>query len=77
MARFGYLFLRNGGGRTGRSYRRVDGNGADGRAGDAEYGFMTVPEPRPEAAAAARVERHVQGNGQNIIYIDWDTTSWW
>ena len=75
MARFGYLFLRNG-----RWARPTDCGGKMDRAGahagpaNPTYGFANWylnPDRRiiPAAPATAVTFR---GNGQNIVYLDWE-----
>jgi CubicO group peptidase (beta-lactamase class C family) len=75
MARFGYLFLRNGrwGDRPIVSEQWIAMARTPGPANKA-YGFMnwflnTDRKPLPNAPASAVT---FQGAGQNIIYIDWD-----
>ena len=75
MARFGYLFLRNGKwkdksivGETWIKMARTPGS--DNKTyGFANWYLNTDQKPLP--AAPATVVRFV-GNGSNIIYIDWD-----
>lgn len=84
MARFGYLFLNNGkwGGRTVVPERWIDVAKSPGPVNTA-YGFMNwflnTPSPvtngRPgrqmySAAPASAVA--FLGNGENVIYIDWE-----
>ena len=75
MARFGYLFLRNGSveGPADR-LREVDSRwrGRRGRQ-TADYGYMnwflnTGRKPLPSVPESSVTFR---GNGQNIIYVDW------
>jgi CubicO group peptidase (beta-lactamase class C family) len=75
MARFGYLFLRNGTWQ-GKSIvsekwiKMARTPGSDNKAyGFANWYLNTDQKPLP--AAPASVVRFV-GNGSNIIYIDWD-----
>jgi CubicO group peptidase (beta-lactamase class C family) len=75
MARFGLLFLRNGrwGDREIISPKWIAMARTPGSA-NAEYGFMnwflnTGRKPLPSAPESSVTFR---GNGQNIIYVDWD-----
>ena len=75
MARFGYLFLRNGAwkGRSIVSERWIQMARTPGPA-NPEYGFAnwflnTARKPLPAAPASAV---YFEGNGNNIIYVDWD-----
>lgn len=75
MARFGYLFLRNGKWRDRQvvSEKWIQMARTPGPANDT-YGYMnwflnTGKRPLPSAPASS--VRFV-GNGSNIIYIDWD-----
>jgi CubicO group peptidase (beta-lactamase class C family) len=75
MARFGLLFLRNGSwnGREIVSPKWIAQARTPGTA-NAEYGYMnwflnTGRKPLPSAPASSVTFR---GNGQNIVYIDWD-----
>jgi CubicO group peptidase (beta-lactamase class C family) len=75
MARFGYLFLRNGrwNGEQLISEKWIGLARTPGTA-NATYGYMnwflnTDRKPIPSAPATSVTFR---GNGQNIIYIDWD-----
>ncbi len=75
MARFGYLFLRNGRWR-GRQIVSPEwiAMARTGGPANAEYGFMNWflnpgRKPLPAAPASSVTFR---GNGQNIIYIDWE-----
>lgn len=75
MARFGYLFLRNGrwNDRQIISEKWIAMARTPGTA-NREYGYMnwflnTDRKPIPSAPAGSVTFR---GNGQNIIYVDWD-----
>jgi CubicO group peptidase (beta-lactamase class C family) len=75
MARFGYLFLRNGKwkDRSIVSEKWIAMARTPGPA-NAEYGYMnwflnTARKPLPSTPASSVTFR---GNGQNIIYVDWD-----
>ena len=75
MARFGYLFLRNGrwNDRQLVSPKWIDMARTPGPA-NATYGYMnwflnTGRKPLPSAPATAVT---FQGNGSNIMYIDWE-----
>jgi CubicO group peptidase (beta-lactamase class C family) len=75
MARFGYLFLRNGTWKDREivSPKWIQMARTPGRA-NAEYGFCnwflnTGRKPLPSAPESSVT---FQGNGQNIVYIDWD-----
>ena len=75
MARFGYLFLRNGtwGDRSIVSPKWIEMARTPGPA-NRDYGFAnwflnTARKPMPSAPESSVTFR---GNGQNIIYIDWD-----
>jgi CubicO group peptidase (beta-lactamase class C family) len=75
MARFGYLFLRNGkwGDRQIVSEKWIQMARTPGPA-NREYGFMnwylnTDRKPLPAAPASSVTFR---GSGSNIVYIDWD-----
>jgi CubicO group peptidase (beta-lactamase class C family) len=75
MARFGYLFLRNGKwkDRTLVSEKWIEMARTPGPA-NANYGFAnwylnTERKPLPAAPATAV---HFVGNGNNYIYIDWE-----
>jgi CubicO group peptidase (beta-lactamase class C family) len=75
MARFGYLFLRNGrwGDRELVSPKWIDMARSPGPANQT-YGYMnwflnTSRKALPSAPATAVT---FQGNGSNIIYIDWE-----
>ena len=74
MARFGYLFLRNGKWKDKQivSERWIQMARTPGPA-NAEYGYMnwflnTAKKPLPAAPESSVTFR---GNGQNIIYVDW------
>ena len=74
MARFGYLFLRNGKWKDRQivSERWIQMARTPGPA-NAEYGYMnwflnTAKKPLPAAPESSVTFR---GNGQNIIYVDW------
>jgi CubicO group peptidase (beta-lactamase class C family) len=75
MARFGYLFLRNGKWKdksivSDKWIRMARTPGSDNKTyGFANWYLNTDQKPLP--AAPATVVRFV-GNGSNIIYIDWD-----
>jgi CubicO group peptidase (beta-lactamase class C family) len=75
MARFGYLFLRNGAwkGRQIVSPAWIAMARTGGPA-NAEYGFMNwfLNPGRKALPAAPETSVTFRGNGQNIIYIDWD-----
>jgi CubicO group peptidase (beta-lactamase class C family) len=75
MARFGYLFLRNGLWKDRQivSQRWIESARTPGPANDT-YGYMnwflnTGRKPLPAAPASSVTFR---GNGANIIYMDWD-----
>lgn len=75
MARFGYLFLRNGKWKDRQivSEKWIQMARTPGPA-NAEYGYMnwflnTAKKPLP---AAPETSVTFRGNGSNIIYIDWD-----
>lgn len=75
MARFGYLFLRNGRWKDKQivSEKWIQMARTPGKA-NADYGFMnwflnTGRKPLPSAPESSVTFR---GNGANIIYIDWD-----
>ena len=75
LARFGYLFLRNGrwNGRELISEKWIGMARTPGTA-NREYGYMnwflnTDRKPIPSAPATSVTFR---GNGQNIVYVDWD-----
>jgi CubicO group peptidase (beta-lactamase class C family) len=76
MARFGYLFLRNGRWRDRQivSLKWIDMARSPGPANQG-YGYMnwflnSGPKPAFPRAPASVVT--FQGNGSNIIYIDWE-----
>jgi CubicO group peptidase (beta-lactamase class C family) len=75
MARFGYLFLRNGKWKdksivTEKWIKMARTPGSDNKTyGYANWYLNTDRKPLP--AAPEGVVRFV-GNGSNIIYIDWD-----
>lgn len=75
MARFGYLFLRNGAWKD----RQIVSTewiamARSGGPANAEYGFMNWYLNPGRRARPATPESSVTfvGNGQNIIYIDWE-----
>jgi CubicO group peptidase (beta-lactamase class C family) len=75
MARFGYLFLRNGKWKDRQlvSPKWIEMARTPGPA-NATYGYMnwflnTDRKPFPNAPATAVT---FQGNGSNIVYVDWD-----
>ena len=75
MARFGYLFLRNGrwNGRQLVSEQWI-AQARTATPANPQYGFMnwylnTARTPLPAAPEGSVTFR---GNGQNIVYIDWD-----
>jgi CubicO group peptidase (beta-lactamase class C family) len=75
MARFGYLFLRNGRWNNEQliSQKWIAMARTPGTA-NREYGYMnwflnTDRKPIPSAPATSVTFR---GNGQNIVYVDWD-----
>ena len=75
MARFGYLFLRNG---AWKDRQIVSPEwiamARTGGPANAEYGFMNwfLNPGRKALPAAPETSVTFRGNGQNIIYIDWD-----
>ena len=84
LARFGYLFLRNGrwNGRQLISQRWIGMARTPGRVNPA-YGFMNWflnnPQKQPDGAdgplpfpSAPRSSVTFQGNGVNAVYLDWD-----
>jgi CubicO group peptidase (beta-lactamase class C family) len=88
MARFGYLFLNNGnwGGRQLVSEKWIEMAKTPGTAanpGSKVYGFMNwflnVPQPTATGAPGRRMYPSApasivcfRGNGENLIYIDWE-----
>ncbi len=74
LGRFGYLFLRNGqwGGRQLISERWI-GMARTGGV-NPEYGFMNwfLNPGRTSLPAAPESSVTFRGNGQNIVYVDWD-----
>ena len=75
MARFGYLFLRNGKWKDRQivSEKWIQMARTPGPANN-EYGFANwYPQHRPQADAGAHRRRaSVSRRRQNIIYIDWE-----
>lgn len=83
MARFGYLFLNNGkwAGRQLISQQWIDLARTPGSA-NVQYGYMNwflnTPTRRADGTenvplpSAPRSSVTFRGNGQNIIYVDWD-----
>jgi CubicO group peptidase (beta-lactamase class C family) len=75
MARFGYLFLRNGrwNDREVMSPKWIQMARTPGPA-NAEYGFCNwfLNPGKKALASAPETSVTFRGNGQNIIYIDWD-----
>ncbi len=75
MARFGYLFLRNGKWQDRQivSEQWIAMAKSPGPANDS-YGFMNwfLNPGRKPLPAAPESSVTFRGNGQNIIYIDWD-----
>jgi CubicO group peptidase (beta-lactamase class C family) len=84
MARFGYLFLNNGkwGGTQLISEKWIGMARTPGPA-NATYGycnwFLNLPQPQPDGtpgplpfSSAPRGSVTFQGNGVNVIYVDWD-----
>ena len=75
MARFGYLFLRNG---RWKDRQIVSPEwiamARTGGPANAEYGFMNwfLNPGRKPLPAAPESSVTFRGNGQNIIYIDWE-----
>jgi CubicO group peptidase (beta-lactamase class C family) len=75
MARFGYLFLRNGRWKERQIVSpEWTAMARTGGPANAEYGFMNWflnpgRKPLPSAPESSVTFR---GNGQNIIYIDWE-----
>lgn len=88
MARFGYLFLRNGkwGNRQLISTQWIEMAKSPGTGANPDskvYGFMNwflnVPRPTATGAPGARMYPSApasivcfRGNGENLIYIDWE-----
>jgi len=75
MARFGYLFLRNGKWRDRQIVSEAwIAMARTGGPANAEYGFMNwFRNPgRTSLPAAPETSVTFRGNGQNIIYIDWE-----
>jgi CubicO group peptidase (beta-lactamase class C family) len=75
MARFGYLFLRRGRWKDRQIVSQKWIDMARTRGPDnAEYGFMNwfLNPGRKALPAAPESSVTFRGNGQNIIYIDWD-----
>ncbi len=75
MARFGYLFLRNGKWKDRQivSQKWIDMARSPGPANDG-YGYMNWflnTGAKPAFPSAPRSAVTFQGNGSNIIYIDW------
>jgi len=75
MARFGYLFLRNGrwGEREIVPLRWIQMARTPGRA-NPEYGYCNwfLNPGRGSLPSAPESSVTFRGNGQNIIYVDWD-----
>ena len=75
MARFGYLFLRNGAWKDRQIVSPAwIAMARTGGPANAEYGFMNwfLNPGRKPLPAAPETSVTFRGNGQNIIYIDWD-----
>jgi CubicO group peptidase (beta-lactamase class C family) len=75
MARFGYLFLRNGKWRDRQVVSEAwIAMARTGGPANAEYGFMNWFRNLGRTSLPAAPETSVtfRGNGQNIIYIDWE-----
>ena len=75
MARFGYLFLRNGRWKDRQIVSQEwIAMARTGGPANAEYGFMNwfLNPGRKSLPAAPESSVTFRGNGQNIIYIDWD-----
>jgi CubicO group peptidase (beta-lactamase class C family) len=74
MARFGYLFLRNGKWRDRQivSEKWIQMARTPGKA-NAEYGFMNwfLNTGRKSLPSAPESSVTFRGNGQNIVYVDW------
>jgi CubicO group peptidase (beta-lactamase class C family) len=76
MARFGYLFLRNGKWKDRQvvSQKWIEMARSPGPA-NADYGYMNWflnSGPKPWVPSGARSAVTFVGNGTNIIYIDWE-----
>jgi CubicO group peptidase (beta-lactamase class C family) len=76
MARFGYLFLRNGKWKDRQivSPKWIDMARTPGPANDG-YGYMNWflnSAAKPAFANAPKTAVTFQGNGSNIVYIDWE-----
>ena len=75
MARFGYLFLRNGKWRDKEivSERWIQMARTPGTA-NLEYGFMNwfLNTGRHSLPSAPESSVTFRGNGQNIVYVDWE-----
>jgi CubicO group peptidase (beta-lactamase class C family) len=75
MARFGYLFLRNGAWKDRQIVSREwIAMARTGGPANAEYGFMNwfLNPGRKALPAAPESSVTFRGNGQNIIYVDWE-----
>jgi len=75
MARFGYLFLRNGQWKDRQLVSREwIAMARTGGPANAEYGFMNwfLNPGRKSRPATPESSVVFAGNGQNIIYIDWE-----
>jgi len=75
MARFGYLFLRNGAWKDRQIVSPAwIAMARTGGPANAEYGFMNwfLNPGRKALPAAPETSVTFRGNGQNIVYIDWD-----
>jgi CubicO group peptidase (beta-lactamase class C family) len=76
LARFGYLFLRNGAWKDRQLVSRkwIDMARSPGPANPA-YGYMNWflnSAPKPDVANAPRSAVTFKGNGANLVYIDWE-----
>ena len=76
MARFGYLFLRNGRWKDRQlvTQKWIDMARSPGPANDG-YGYMNWflnSAAKPAFPGAPKTSVTFQGNGSNIIYIDWE-----
>src|SRR5687768_15434275 len=76
MARFGYLYLRNGKWKDRQivSQKWIDMARSPGPANDG-YGYMNWflnSAAKPAFPGAPKTSVTFQGNGSNIIYIDWE-----